>query len=167
MKVNIMKMRPDAVIPTKAHPTDAGFDLTATSIDIDDGNIVFGTGLAFEIPDGYVGLLFPRSSIAKTDLMLTNAVGVIDAHYRGEVMLRFKSTIRSLDLWTLIKLAFTPRRKWQDTILNINNHVCKTYHVGDRVGQLVIIPIPDIELVDSAELSETDRGTDGCGSSGN
>lgn len=80
MEVKIKKLNENAVIPTYAKDGDAGMDLTATSKSFDEyGNVVYGTGLAFEIPKGYVGLLFPRSSNAKTDLFLTNSVGVLDS----------------------------------------------------------------------------------------
>lgn len=80
MKVKVKKMNEKAVIPTYAKDGDAGMDLTATSKSFDEyGNVVYGTGLAFEIPKGYVGLLFPRSSNAKTELFLTNSVGVLDS----------------------------------------------------------------------------------------
>ena len=80
MVVKFRKLNEYAIPPVKAHATDAGFDLTATSCYHDEeGNTVYGTGLAVEIPKGYVGLLFPRSSIAKKDLLLSNAVGVIDS----------------------------------------------------------------------------------------
>ena len=89
MKVNIKKLNENAVIPSYAKAGDAGMDLVAISKEYDDhGNVVYGTGLAFEIPEGYVGLLFPRSSNAKMDLLSTNAVGVIDSGYRGEVMMK-------------------------------------------------------------------------------
>lgn len=80
MVVKFRKLNEYAICPVKAHATDAGFDLTATSYFVDeDGCSVYGTGLAVEIPQGYVGLLFPRSSVAKKDLLLSNAVGVIDS----------------------------------------------------------------------------------------
>lgn len=80
MEVKIKKLNENAIIPTYAKEGDAGMDLTATSKSFDEyGNVVYGTGLAFEIPKGYVGLLFPRSSNAKTDLFLTNSVGVLDS----------------------------------------------------------------------------------------
>lgn len=80
MEVKIKKLNENAVIPTYAKDGDAGMDLTATSKSFDEyGNVVYGTGLAFEIPKGYVGLLFPRSSNAKTELFLTNSVGVLDS----------------------------------------------------------------------------------------
>ena len=156
MKVKVKKLNEKAVLPKKAHPTDAGFDLVATSKTIDEnGNIVYGTGLAFEIPEGHVGYIFPRSSISKQDIALTNCVGVLDCHYRGEVTFKFKPT------------------KYPMAIQNGDGtytHTCPknfcTYEEGDRIGQLVIMPIPEIELEEADELSETDRGAGGYGSTG-
>src|SRR5690606_4362848 len=77
--------------PQYSKDGDAGLDLVATSKKYNEkGSIVYGTSLAFEIPKGYVGLLFPRSSNSKMDLLLSNSVGVIDSGYRGEVMFKFK-----------------------------------------------------------------------------
>ena len=145
MKVKIKKLHPDAVIPTYAKYGDAGMDLTSTTKEIEDphGNLVLGTGLAFEIPKGYVGLLFPRSSISKTKLTLTNSVGVIDSGYRGEVKFKFKeSEIVTVD--------------W----------LKREYNIGDRIGQLIIIPYPQIEFEEVEELSESERGAGGYGSTG-
>ena len=140
MIVKIKKLNENAVIPKYSKPGDAGMDLTATSRSFDEyGNIVYGTGLGFEIPEGYVGLLFPRSSNSKTNLYLTNHVGVLDSGYRGEVMFKYKKTEELGD--------------------NI-------YYVGDRVGQLIIIPYPQIEFQEVEELSVTERGTGGYGSTG-
>ena len=168
MKVRIKKLVPEAVAPHKAFESDAGFDLVATSYEFErkTGNFVYGTGLAFEIPEGYVGLLFPRSSISKGDLALTNAVGVIDSHYRGEVTLKFKSTIRTVSLWSLIKLALTRKKNINDVSLSIINNGEKFYHIGDRIGQIIILPYPEIEFEEADELSRTDRGTGGYGSTG-
>lgn len=128
-------------MPTKAHATDAGFDLTATSREIDTvGNFVYGTGIAVEIPEGYVGLVFPRSSIAKKTLILTNSVGVIDSGYRGEIMAKFS-----------------------DNKLSARGEV---YEVGERIAQLIILPYPQIEFEEVAELSDSDRGVGGYGSTG-
>lgn len=159
MKVKIKKLNPNAVVPTKAHPTDAGFDLTATSRTIDEyGNIVYGTGLAFEIPEGYVGYIFPRSSISKKDVMLTNAVGVIDSGYRGEVMAKFKPTVRAFK---------SDHERCKNIIFSdLHNNTVTAYNVGDRIAQLIIMPLPKIELEETTELSSTDRGTGGYGSSG-
>jgi dUTP pyrophosphatase len=85
LRVNIKKLHQNAVIPTYAKPGDAGMDLIAISKQYDEfDNVVYGTGIAIEIPENYVGLIYPRSSICKKDLYLTNHVGVIDSGYRGE-----------------------------------------------------------------------------------
>lgn len=145
MKVKIKRLHPNAVIPKYAKFGDAGMDITATQKLIDEyGNIVYSTGLAFEIPTGYVGLLFPRSSNAKTDLALTNSVGVLDSGYRGEVMFKFSNIMRS----------------------NSTN-AFNDYKVGDRIGQILIIPYPQVEFEEVDELSETERGEGGYGSTGN
>lgn len=165
MKVKIKKLTKSAVIPSYAKEGDAGLDLVATSKATDEyGNIVYGTGLAVEIPKGYVGLLFPRSSNAKTNLYLTNSVGVIDSGYRGEIMMKYKCMCNGfpyINYWWQKKVL---RRKE----VNIGT-VCLTqnaYNVGDRIGQLVIIKLPTIELVEAESLSETDRGNAGFGSTG-
>lgn len=141
MKVKFKKLDEKAVIPAYSKPGDAGLDLTATSkselVNTKYGFIEYGTGLAVEIPEGYVGLIFPRSSISNTGLILSNSVGVIDSGYRGEIKFRFK---------------YIP-----DTNL---------YEVGDRVGQLVIIPYPTIEIEEATELNSSERGKGGFGSSG-
>lgn len=149
MEVRIKKLHPDAVIPKYAKTGDAGLDLTAVTKSYDrDGNVVYGTGLAFEIPDGYVGLVFPRSSLSSLDIVLSNCVGVIDSGYRGEVTAKFKP-------------AMLFNREQRPIILN--NRI---YEVGERVAQIIIIPYPKIEFIESDELSETERGTGGYGSSG-
>ena len=142
---------------------DAGIDLTATSKWYDEhGNVCFGTNRAFEIPKGYVGLIFPRSSNAKQQLLLSNSVGIIDSGYRGEVMLKFKSSASSFSLKTLIKLIFN-----QDANTTLINNYKISYNVGDRIGQIIILPYPKIEFEEAEELSETERGIGGYGSTGN
>ena len=139
MKVKIKKLEKEAIIPRYAKDGDAGMDLTATSKSYDENNnVVYGTGLAVEIPEGYVGLVFPRSSICKKDLFLTNSVGVIDSGYRGEIMAKFKHT----------------------------DNLPVEYRVGERIAQLIIIPHPYIEFELANELSESERGSGGYGSSG-
>lgn len=167
MEVKIKKLHQNAVIPHKAHATDAGFDLTAVSLSFDGkGNFVYGTGLAFEIPEGHVGLVFPRSSICKTDLFLTNSVGVIDSHYRGEVTFKFKTSIRSIGLWSYLKFNLARKCKRNGMSLRVDNHSNNGYKVGDRIGQMIILPYPEVEFNEVEELSETDRGVSGYGSSG-
>jgi dUTP pyrophosphatase len=145
MKVKVKKLDPKAIVPKYAKPGDAGMDLTATSRMVDDdSNIVYGTGLAVEIPEGYVGLIFPRSSNAKKDLYLTNHVGVIDSGYRGEIMFKFRKSDYSK-----------------------NFKESKIYEIGERVGQLMIIPYPQVVFEEVEELTLTERGIGGFGSSGN
>ena len=150
MKVKIKKLNPNAVIPSYAHDGDAGMDLTAVSKTEDEyGNIVYGTGLAFEIPKGCVGLLFPRSSNAKKDLALSNAVGVLDSGYRGEVLFKFRPL---------------PREFADASGGFMTYQYSREYKIGDRIGQIIILPYPTIEFEEVDELSETERGNEGWGS---
>ena len=140
MKVRIKKLSENAVIPSYAKDGDAGMDLVATKIISNTTfDVTYGTDLAMEIPKGFVGLVFPRSSIRKYELILSNSVGVIDSGYRGELQATFKKE-NGLD-----SLA---------------------YKVGDRIAQIMIIPYPPIEFDEVAELSDTERGEGGFGSTG-
>jgi len=141
MKVRIKKLSENAIIPTYAKEGDAGMDLVATSIKFDGTQITYGTGLAIEIPEGFVGLIFPRSSIRKTDLSLSNSVGVIDSGYRGEIQATFNQKSLSKDGQIL-------------------------YGVGDRIMQIMIIPHPPVQFIEVNELSDTLRGEGGFGSTG-
>lgn len=141
MKIRFKKLHQDAQQPKKAHNTDAGFDLTATSIHVNGSLVEYGTGIAVEIPEGYVGLVFPRSSICKKTIHLTNSVGVIDSGYRGEVMAKFR--------------------------LDALDEPISIYNVGERIAQLIIMPIPSVTFQEAEELSDSDRGTGGYGSTGN
>jgi dUTP pyrophosphatase len=137
MKVKIKKLHPKAVIPNYAKAGDAGMDLVITSIiNENKEDISYGFGLSMEIPEGFVGLVFPRSSIRKYDLFLSNAVGVIDSGYRGELQATFKKT------------------------------GLHKYEVGDRGAQIMILPYPEIEFEEVDELSNTERGEGGFGSTG-
>ena len=139
MKVKIKKLHPNAVKPKYAKESDAGMDLVATEIISETpSQITYGMGLAIEIPDGMVGLIFPRSSIRNTGLTLSNSVGVIDAGYRGELQATF----------------------------NKNGVKDEFYKVGDRVCQIIIVPHPIIQIVEVNELSESSRGIGGFGSTG-
>jgi dUTP pyrophosphatase len=142
LNVKIKKLHKDAVTPSYSKDGDAGMDLTCVDIEYQQDYVSYKIGLSFEIPKGYVGLLFPRSSNSKKDLLLTNSVGVIDSGYRGEVELRFKP------------------------ILNGKLENIKTYEVGDRIGQIMIIPYPKIEFVETENLSQSQRGDGGFGSTG-
>ena len=160
MEVKIKKLVESAVIPFYAKPGDAGMDLTAVSKWYEDGNVCYGTGLAFEIPEGYVGLVFPRSSNAKKDLILSNCVGVIDSGYRGEVTFKFKPNNK-------IFAYETNNDKKDCRIFDVDNEEQKIYDINERVGQIIILPFPKIKFIESEELSETERGTGGYGSTNN
>jgi len=143
MKVRIKKLNENAVIPTYAKEGDAGMDMVATKI-INETleSITYGTDIALEIPEGFVGLVFPRSSIRKTGLHLSNSVGVIDSGYRGEIQATFKK------------------------IQGISNTILENYKVGDRIMQIMIIPHPPVQFIEVNELSNTLRGEGGFGSTG-
>ena len=138
MVVNIKKLKEGVEIPKYAKEGDAGMDLVAHSKDVDKyGNYSYGTGLAMEIPKGYMGLLFPRSSVSKTSLSLRNSVGVIDSGYRGEIIFKYGK---------------------------VNDN--KVYELGERVGQIIIMPYPTIEFNEVDELEDSDRSKGGFGSTG-
>ena len=136
MKIKIKKLSENAVIPKYAKHGDAGMDLTVTDIEIvDHFHVKYKFGIDIEIPLGYVGLVFPRSSIYKQGQLLTNSVGVIDSGYRGEIC-----------------------------AVMMGNNSDLSYKVGDRAAQIMIIPYPQIEFEESNDLSETERGSGGYGS---
>ena len=137
MKVKIKKLSPEAVIPTYAKEGDAGMDLVITVIKGEtEWDISYGFGISMEIPKGFMGLVFPRSSIRKTDLLLSNSVGVIDSGYRGEIQTTFKKTGGAV------------------------------YKIGDRGAQIIIMPHPIVDFVEVEELTNTERGEGGFGSTG-
>lgn len=129
------------ILPTRATAGDAGLDLYSTRItqEIDNSGkpvLVYHTDIAVEIPEGYVGLLFMKSGVAKRSVSLCNAVGVIDSGYRGEIMGKFKITTDSLPT---------------------------VYQPGEAFGQLVIVPVAITEPTMVEELSESERGEMGFG----
>lgn len=143
--LKVKKLVDKAVVPEYATPGAAGMDLVATSVDYKVSDtydeiqyVEYGTGLALEIPEGYVGLLFPRSSVSNTDLMLANSVGVIDSDYRGEVKLRFREV----------------------------GVLGSIYKVGDRIGQIVFVPSINLPVTVVGTLSDSARGEGGFGSTG-
>lgn len=145
MKVKFKKLHKDAVMPFYSKPGDAGMDLTAIEVkksfdSVRDvyTKVIVDSGIAVEIPNGHVGLVFPRSSIQSTGLRLTNSVGIIDSQYRGSIKAYF----------------------------DILDPTLKYYEIGERFAQLIILPYPQIEFEESDELSETERGSGGFGSSG-
>lgn len=138
LQIKFKKLNSNAVMPKRGTPGAAGFDLTAVWLEATETTLKYDTGIAVEIPPGYVGLLFPRSSVCKTGLSLANSVGVIDSDFRGSISFVFYKPAACI-------VPYLP---------------------GDRIGQLVIVPIPEVEYVEVEELSETDRGAGGYGSTG-
>ena len=138
--VKIRKVHPDAVIPFRAHATDAGMDVTAISMEMTEDYVEYDTGLQFQLPEGYAMLIFPRSSNSKKDLLLCNSVGILDAGYTGNLKLRFK--------------------------LTTEGYTEKIYNPGDKVGQIMIIPYPEINFIEAEVFNETERGNGGFGSTG-
>lgn len=138
--VKIRKVHPDAVLPKRAHPTDAGMDVTAISMEMTEDYIEYDTGLQFQLPTGYAMLIFPRSSNSKKDLLMCNSVGVLDSGYTGNLKFRFK--------------------------LTTEGYTEKIYNPGDKIGQIIIFPYPEINFIETEKFDETDRGSGGFGSTG-
>jgi|688.fasta_scaffold00112_66 dUTP pyrophosphatase len=145
LQVKIKKLHKNAIIPSYAKEGDAAMDITATEVNYDNQYVSYKTGIAIEIPEGFVGLLFPRSSISKKELLLCNSVGVIDSGYRGELEFRFKLVGNGV----------------------LASGVRNIYSPGERVGQLMVIPHPYVKFVEVEQLSETSRNDSGFGSTGN
>ena len=140
MDVNFVKLNKLAVSPSYAKDGDAGLDFRVSRVIYDnEKQISYGTDISMEIPRGYVGLIFPRSSVRDTDLILSNCVGVIDSGYRGEIMATFNK---------------------KEGLMSYK------YNIGEKMCQMIIIPYPKIKLIEKENLSETERGTGGYGHSG-
>jgi dUTP pyrophosphatase len=142
VELRVAKLKEGAVLPTRAHEGDAGLDLHAVeAAHIGPGERWgVGTGIAVEIPEGHGGLVLPRSGLAREHgISLVNSPGLIDSGYRGEVR-----------------------------VLLLNNDPAETFRVeaGDRIAQLVIVPVVLAEPVEAAALAESARGDGGFGSSG-
>lgn len=144
MKIKFKKTSDLAKDPVHGSEGAAGYDLIAATeqvkLELTGPIVEYDTHLSFEIPNGYVGIVTPRSSITtKTTLMLGNGVGIIDSDYRGTVKFQYRQ---------------------------ISNIAGKKYKVGERIGQIVIVPITPVQFEEAKELSDTKRGTNGFGSSG-
>ncbi len=142
MKLNVRRLVPGAVLPTRAHPDDAGLDLRAAEPALIGAGerAAVGTGIAVEIPPGHAGLVLPRSGLAlRHGIALVNAPGLIDAGYRGEIRV---------------------------LLLNTDREKAFELEPGDRIAQLLLTPFAAAEPVEVAELSESRRGVGGFGSSG-
>lgn len=157
MRVRFKKLDDRATLPFYSKPGDNGLDLIAVEKETDErGVITYDTKIAVEIPEGYVGIITPRSSIHGYDCSLANSVGTIDSNYRGSIKLKFKPDVT--EVWREEYNSFS-NLQWQF----IEGH---SYQEGDKIGQLLILPCPQIVVVESDELSETERGSKGFGSSG-
>jgi dUTP pyrophosphatase len=141
IELPIQKVRPEAVVPARAYAGDAGLDLAATErIELGPGErAVVPTGLAVAIPEGYAGFVQPRSGLAsRHGITIVNTPGLVDSGYRGELMVVLLNTDRSAPF---------------------------VVEAGMRIAQLVVLPIPDVELVEVDELPASERGARGFGSS--
>ena len=134
--VKFKKVNPNAERPRKAHPTDAGYDLTVVSgIKVNSGLYEYNSGIALELPEGHCALIFPRSSVSNTGAFLANSIGLVDQNFRGEIKVRFYAT-------------------------------SAPYGLGERMAQLVILPLPSVVFEEVEKLGETDRNVGGFGSTG-
>jgi len=138
----VRRLRPDAVVPTRAYEGDAGLDLTACErVELEPGErALVATGLAVAIPDGYAGFVQPRSGLAtRHGISIVNTPGLVDSGYRGE-----------------LKVA----------LLNTDARESFVVEPGMRIAQLVVLPVQGVEPVEVGELPESGRGAGGFGSSG-
>ena len=161
LEVQVKKLNPEAVIPTYKHvdelgnPNDMGMDITCIDYEYDAeyDRFLYHTGLAFKLPQGYGMLIFPRSSNTKTEAYLPNSVGILDSTYTGELIFAYK-------LRTPFEQLFSDGKDEDLSLLEIENELAP-YKIGDKIGQIVILPYPTISFLEVEELPETDRGTDG------
>lgn len=176
MEVKIKKLHENSVIPTYAKNGDVGMDLTAVSLDIDreTGIMTYDTGLAFEIPNGYFGMVALRSSVYKYNLDLTNKIGIIDSGYRSSVKFKFELSLPFID-FAYDDVTFDDLLKKGEALYYPEEynahwkvpHSAPVYKIGDRVGQLIILPYPSIEFIEVDTLTESERGENGYGHTGN
>jgi dUTP pyrophosphatase len=141
IELAIQRLREDAVVPARAYSGDAGFDLAACErVELGPGErAVVGTGLAVAIPDGFAGFVQPRSGLASGHgISVVNAPGLIDSGYRGEVRV---------------------------VLLNTDRREAFVVEPGTRIAQLVVLAVPELVLVETEELPESERGVRGFGSS--
>ena len=142
IQLPIQRLRDDAVIPERAYEGDAGLDLAACDrVELGPGQrAVVGTGLAVAVPEGYAGFVQPRSGLAdRHGISIVNSPGLIDSGYRGEIKV---------------------------ILLNTDASTPFVIDPGMRIAQLVVLPVPELDLVETDELPETERGVRGYGSSG-
>jgi dUTP pyrophosphatase len=141
IKCTLINKDISTTLPHYSREGDGAVDVYATAITNEKGYfheyIEYGTNLAFEIPEGYGAFLLPRSSVSNKNLILSNSIGLVDSNYRGEVKWRFY-------------------KKWG----------YEQYNIGDRIGQMIVLPLPKLEFELVDVLSNTNRGAGAYGSSG-
>ena len=183
IEIKIKKLSENAVIPKYAIDGDVGMDLTAIDVEYDEEKdmYIYHTGISIESPKHYGVLIFPRSSNRNTDAYICNHVPVIDtAVYRGEIMICFKNR-DSLNQIALkeemdeLLTSLTVYREPSDAVDEAYKAYYKAkedpmkyapYKVGDRICQMVVIPYPNVLFKETDELSKTERGEKGFGSTG-
>lgn len=194
LNIKFKKLNENAVIPSYAHYGDVGMDFTAISVEYDEklDMYIYHTGLAFESDFHYGQFLFPRSSNRKTDAYLCNSVGIADsAIYRGEILFCYKNrdsinTIAEskanaamMEYYTTCNVEQNNLQLWIRKGIEIYNNTKEKvynevkelkyapYKVGDKIGQMVMLAYPNVNLIECEELSSSDRGVNGFGSTGN
>lgn len=162
LKLKVKKLNPKAKLPTKNHITDAGFDLYA----VEDAILYSGTstkidtGIAVEIPEGYVGVIFDRSSMGAKGIH--RHCGVIDSSYRGPLIVCLNNT-------NLPQVEYKEHERYyevdphNEVVVNPDIYEVKR---GDKIAQMLILPVPAVVVEEVDELGESDRGAKGFGSSG-
>jgi dUTP pyrophosphatase len=141
IRLEVSRLRPEAVVPSRAYAGDAGLDLAACErVELAPGErAVVPTGIAVALPEGYAGFVQPRSGLAAAQgITVVNSPGLIDSGYRGEVKV---------------------------ILLNTDGERTFIAEPGERIAQLVVLPIPEVDVVEVGQLPETERGARGFGSS--
>lgn len=165
MKINFKKLSNTATKPFKAFPTDAGFDLFADA----DITLAYGetkvipTNIALELPDGFMADVRPRSGLT-SETALRVHYGTIDASYRGGIGIICENANHTDKMATVCNMLHAHLVEQEEPVLVYSAHM--NIKRGDKIAQLVIQRIPDVELIEADELNDTDRGADGFGSTG-
>lgn len=183
IEIKIKKLSENAVIPKYAIDGDVGMDLTAIDVEYDEEKdmYIYHTGISIESPKHYGVLIFPRSSNRNTDAYICNHVPVIDtAVYRGEIMICFKNrdSLNQIALKEEMDEFLTSLQVYRDPSDAVEEAYkaydkakedpmkYAPYKVGDRICQMVVIPYPNVLFKETDELSKTERGEKGFGSTG-
>lgn len=164
MEVKIKRLSKDAIIPKKASNSAAGFDLYAINEEVIEGGEtkIIHTGIAIEIPEGYFGAIYARSGLATREgLRPANCVGVIDSDYRGEIMIALHN-----DTSPAVKETIFNGDAIEDVFIAVNNDSSRHIETCERVAQLVIQKFEDVKFIECDDLTDTERGEGGFGSTG-